>query len=529
MNLVRTPRLIFALGVVQAVLYCTLLPLWEGIDEPFHYGYVQCLARTWRLPVLEKTTLSEEVERSLPLAPSSHVVAAQIPGLTTFEQYFALPEPERASRRAKLRQLPPSLADRHGSGDNYQAQQPPLAYAMLAPLELAQRNAPLLQRVWTIRLACALASLAMILFAIYELGSRMGLGADWADCAAFCLVCTQNWWCAVAHVANDWLSLPLLALLALAFERFWETPGKGPAVLMGTVLGAGLLAKSYFLLVAPVALGAAAWRSRKRAALAAAVSLLLAGWWYWRNLELYGDLTGLQRAVRGVSIEQVLLTAQSIDWLWALTGMARGALWSGNSSFTTFSASTLNTVLCLLAAGCALWIQNAWRSGTRPAGWILAIGAAAFAVAPVYAMLQVGTLYRRVSPAANSWHAAGLLPAAFLICFAGLEGSGRLGRWIARALTGVIFYVSVATYWAKLLPIYSGHGGTARLALLVEIYAQRSNELAQRLGEAAIGSGPAVLALAAAESIIAGLGFTRVFRALGETERNPQIGRNISI
>ena len=30
-------------GLLNATLYTGLLPLWEGFDEPFHYGYVQHL------------------------------------------------------------------------------------------------------------------------------------------------------------------------------------------------------------------------------------------------------------------------------------------------------------------------------------------------------------------------------------------------------------------------------------------------------------------------------------------------------
>ena len=32
--------LLIAYGAANALLYATLLPLWEGFDEPFHYSYV---------------------------------------------------------------------------------------------------------------------------------------------------------------------------------------------------------------------------------------------------------------------------------------------------------------------------------------------------------------------------------------------------------------------------------------------------------------------------------------------------------
>ena len=49
-------------GLVNACLYSALLPLWEGFDEAFHYGYVETLWQTHRLPVLGRTLLPADVE-----------------------------------------------------------------------------------------------------------------------------------------------------------------------------------------------------------------------------------------------------------------------------------------------------------------------------------------------------------------------------------------------------------------------------------------------------------------------------------
>jgi len=36
--------LLLTYALINAALYSILLPLWEGFDEPFHFGYVQYLA-----------------------------------------------------------------------------------------------------------------------------------------------------------------------------------------------------------------------------------------------------------------------------------------------------------------------------------------------------------------------------------------------------------------------------------------------------------------------------------------------------
>jgi hypothetical protein len=51
-------------GALNGLLYSSLLPLWEGFDEPFHYAYVQDLSVDQRLPVLGRANLSAEVWRS---------------------------------------------------------------------------------------------------------------------------------------------------------------------------------------------------------------------------------------------------------------------------------------------------------------------------------------------------------------------------------------------------------------------------------------------------------------------------------
>ena len=46
----RLELALLAYGALNAILYATLLPLWDGFDEPFHYSFVQHLARTRELP-----------------------------------------------------------------------------------------------------------------------------------------------------------------------------------------------------------------------------------------------------------------------------------------------------------------------------------------------------------------------------------------------------------------------------------------------------------------------------------------------
>ena len=93
---------VISFGISNAFLYTSLLPLWEGFDEPFHYGYVQTLASDWTLPILGKSTLSQEITRSLTLAPASHVVVRNLPICTSFETFFGLTDEQRSLKRQSL-------------------------------------------------------------------------------------------------------------------------------------------------------------------------------------------------------------------------------------------------------------------------------------------------------------------------------------------------------------------------------------------------------------------------------------------
>ena len=98
-------------GVLNGVLYCLLLPLWEGFDEPFHFAYVQTLSVRGEVPRLGESRLSREVWESLHLAPSSYVVRRNLPFVTTFSEFDKLPPEERHARRQALWNLPAALRE----------------------------------------------------------------------------------------------------------------------------------------------------------------------------------------------------------------------------------------------------------------------------------------------------------------------------------------------------------------------------------------------------------------------------------
>ena len=444
----RKAILLFA--VLNAALFAALLPLWEGFDEAFHYAYVESLWQTARLPVLGQTRMPADVSASFTQAPVSHVILRAIPEGTPFDAWFALPAPERASRRAVLDSLLPSagIADRA----NYEAHQPPLAYLLLAPFDRLLAGFPLTGRVLLLRLLCGIVAVGLLFAGAVRLCRELELPEPFASTALFCIFCSEMLYATVAHVANDWLAIGVSAMLLA------ELAGRRSGTRIALWCVAGLLTKAYFLLFVPVVI-VVLWRSRSKLA---TLLLLLAAPWYVRNVALYRNFTGTQEAYDGIGMKQALAAIPHIDWPATIAYLARASLWTGNNSFTSFSRLTLDAVLALLAVGFIAWLT--YRRKMQLGEPVLAASMAIFTSGVLYATC-VSFAYRgSESAGASPWYMQVLLTPLLLAVFAGLSRWPRYGRPIA-AFTVVLWaWVLTATWTFKLFPLYSGsESGSMRI------------------------------------------------------------------
>jgi hypothetical protein len=507
-------RSLAVFALLQGLLYCSLLPLWEGFDEPYHYGYVEHVGSEWAFPIGDRTVLPEETWQSMHLAPASYLNVRNVPDLIPFDTYFRMDAASRRDLRTRLYNLPPELRTKKTGPYNYEAQQPPLAYLPLVAMQWAAPGGAIPWRVFRLRLFCVFASLSLLIYSVARLGQSMGMNPAYLAAAVFLLLSTQNLYAAVAHVANDWLSAALIPLLFLAAERFWRKPEARQSALLALALSAGLLAKSYFLIFVPFAFLLVLLAGLKQVWIFSGLVAALAGPWYLRNLMLYDSLVGLQTSVQAIPSAAVVQTILSTSWPQALAGMARGLLWNANSSFTSFSQATLNVLLVLLAAGGAFWLRGVRDRRGTPAEWLVFSGSALFTAIPIYAMVLANTGLGRVYSNANSWHGAGLLPAAFLLAMRGFSSGGRAGRWLARAALGLSVYILGLTYFAKLMPLYAGFDGRATIGFLSGLYLQRGGEFIARLSDAAMLNGGVVMALAVATTVYGAVLGYRLARAL---------------
>jgi hypothetical protein len=446
------------------------LPLWDGFDEPFHYGYVTTLSVDHRLPTLHQTNLSQEIQQSLHLTPLGSVLSHALPGTTSLDEWLALPDGERSARRASLASLPPVTRRESSDLGNQEAQQAPLAYVLLVPLDWLFSSVSLAPRILAMRLAICVSSTLLLAGAGLALFRAVGLERRFRNMAMFLLFATQMTWAAIAHVGNDWLAIPLATAFLAALAVLVKRGGKEPAICLAVFLTLGLLTKAYFLAFVPVFLAALLRESLLKKLqpttlwLAMAIPLLAAGPWYVRNLLLYGSASGTQESVAGVGLFRTLQAVPQINWLAATIRLARASLWTGNWSFISFPRWPLN--LELILAGIALVILIAGRRKlAAPERWVLAT-CGVFLLAMAYQEAAMWAFTNGSNSQAEPWYLQCVMPGIVSMVALGLQRGAWAGRVLAALLTLAAVGVSAASYLAALLPWYGGLRDRGSAALI---------------------------------------------------------------
>ncbi|MBS1855465.1 MAG: glycosyltransferase family 39 protein [Acidobacteria bacterium] len=315
--------------VVRGVYYCAQMPLWEGLDEWAHFAAVEWFAGHGRMPA-RTLLVSDAVVRTLELAPLPWSNNGWVAGAVNHDDFWRLPPEERARRRAELAhvtawyrrppELPPSIQRQ------YEGQQPPLYYAVMALPYRLTRGWPLERQVLLLRLLSVLLASAAIPLA-WSMARRVAAARAAALAAAGFVAASPAVAIQMAHVGNDALAFPLMTLALWAVVR-----AKPRWVLGGAALGAALLAKGYALVLAAVFLLMALRDRRMWGALA--IAAVLAGWWYGGTLASTGTLAGDQMAVASRSGAATKLAAIArVNWPRVADSAAMTHIWIGGWSF----------------------------------------------------------------------------------------------------------------------------------------------------------------------------------------------------
>lgn len=363
--------------------YSRAIPLGEGPDEPGHAEYAFFVARTGRLPDQRSKDVPGEGHQP-PLAYWLMQPAAR-----------AVPAGER---RVVLANNPrwvwaggdQAAAFAWRSDDTWPYRGDALAWHLLR----------------LVSVLCGAATVGLT----YAIGRRLGAGAGVALGAAALLAAWPQFIFHSALVSNDPLLWTLAA--ATAWLAIAPAPGRWWAATLGLAIGAALLVKQSALILLPLA-GWAIWLRRRElerpgraAAELAGTALLVAGWWYVRNLRLYGDLFGLA-SFKGEFASPTFSPFSLGDWREA--GRLLGSSLVGRFGWMNVAAPRWAYWAAALIAGLSLvgWLRWRWagRGNARPDRRILIVAALpllALGWTFLFALItgQVGWQGRFVLPAA---------------------------------------------------------------------------------------------------------------------------------
>ncbi len=284
-------------------------PAFEGPDENDHVYYAYQLHRTGQLPLITGTAAElgrpAYDEATLGHHPPLYYALAGLLLGDTLPSWRVNPEFSEA----------PAAHDDADATD-------PTPTSTLHKLHGFDERAPVapeIHRLWAMRgfsVLCGLISITLV----WLLGRRLfPERPSIAGAAAVLLACTPQWVWVHGCVENGNLAttLSLGALLALTDAVCRHQLGWQRGLGIGLLVGLALLTKLTSVFLLPLCglvwgLGLLAWPERRRTLVSGLVALLVitavAGWFFWRNQQLYGDplaLAAHQQAFASNRLETV--------------------------------------------------------------------------------------------------------------------------------------------------------------------------------------------------------------------------------
>src|SRR5262245_21607372 len=374
--------LLFAAALLAGIAQLLVLPPFEGFDETAHYSYIREIADTRAIPIFGRSTIAKVVadyHQRGPM-PYTSVPPFNQNGGWTYQTFAAAPGAHTTYRR-HYRAV--AGVDRHYQPTtelNWEAQHPPLYYALLALLMRATDGLPFNTQFFVLRLASYALALAGLLLGLYGTFRLFPIdGATRRAMTAGALLypfLVPMFLPEFGRIGNDSLCMFLVgatwtALLALIADPH----GRQQPIVLGTILGLGLLTKAFFL---PISTGVCLYllyrglavrtnsilsKQRLRVALTVAlVATLTGGWWYAYKFLAFNSITGGAELIN-LDAQGGLLT--NLQQKFAVRYFARGVIALFASGYYTGTWSLARLPEYLYVPGLLLLALIGFRSYGR--------------------------------------------------------------------------------------------------------------------------------------------------------------------
>jgi hypothetical protein len=331
--------------VVLHLAYNAHIPLGEGPDEPGHVAYALFLANEHRLPVVRETPATSDVPGEGHQPPLAYLL--MLPAFSRLSE---------SERQIVLTTNPDWIWA--GGNDHAAHMRGSREYWPWQGMTLAWHLARSISGLWGI---------LTILFTYFAMRRLLPNDDKPALLAAALVAYNPQFLFTTALVTNDALATSLGAAALWLSIRAASDRDRWSLTWAGLVFGLALITKQSTLMLGPL-IAWAGWQAasgntRRLIARNLAWSLpvvLIAGWWYLRNYQLYGDIFGL-----AVFTERY--AGQSFEW---------GRLQAWRSALSQLFESS--------------WARFGWMT-LRPPDWILWI------YAGLVGLAVTGWLIRRPS------------------------------------------------------------------------------------------------------------------------------------
>lgn len=289
-------------------------------------------------------------------------------------------------------------------------------------------------------------------------------------------------------VNNDNLAIPLASLGVLLLIRLIQKPSHHPlrdVLLIGTIIGTAVLTKQGTIALLPLSAGTLAihqyqqnkpqnsrdWllvfgRTIAHFLLLLLPILLIAGWWYWRNLQLYGDLLGWSAfiAVLGQR-ETAAPLAQLWDERWGFMLSYWGLFGGVNIPLWRWVYYALNALPIAAILGFPLYLIKTLRHTKlnlhRPLHTLFNLVLTHFPLV-ITLLFSSGVIYGLIQWATTTWSSQGRLvftaiSTLNILLVLGLVGwlPPRPSRWLLTTLILPLITLSALTPWLIIQPAYA--------------------------------------------------------------------------
>jgi hypothetical protein len=271
-----------------------------------------------------------------------------------------------------------------------------------------------------------------------------------------------------AAVSNDSAVTLLASWSLLLLLRMMVMGGPEPSwrgdLALGVLIGLACLSKASAVGLIPLAvlaLIATGWRERsaavavRRGGIILGTAVLVAGWWYWRNLQLYGDPLGLQAILEVAGYRP---EAPTLGEIAAEFQGLRISLWGIFGWFNVLLPAPvyglLDGLTIISAVGVVAYIARAWQrreSGLPEVAciglllaWLIVLGAALIR----WTMLTPGTQGRLLFPGISGISALFVLGLAQFV-------PDRRQAGLVWAVNGALLALAIALPFLVIAPAYA--------------------------------------------------------------------------